>query len=182
MPQSVKKCENIMCPKHRVDSQLGSVCKPGIPAHCLVHRGGVRRVAKGGGQTAGCTQMSILMTRTVYLENCQMGRKAGSFYRIKNKEEGREGEPTSHQLGPRSHCCRGREDPEWVGRLESLHFCSGRALTGTLRLPRSLLADVAPGQEPLRLGPRSVFQHTVQIGVIDMVTVVGAQGCAKNAV
>lgn len=138
-------------------------------------------MANGGGHTAGCTQMSILMTRTVHLENCQMGWKAGSFYRIENKE-GREGEPTSHQLGPRSHRCRGREDPEWVGRLESLNFCSVRATTGTLRLSRSLLADVAPGQEPLRLGPRSVFQHIVQIGAVDIITVVGAQGCTENAV
>lgn len=42
-------------------------------------------------------------------ENCEMGCKAGSFYRIKDEEQGREKYKISDWLGQQSHACLGKE-------------------------------------------------------------------------
>lgn len=92
-------------------------------------------------------------------ENCTVGQKIGSFYRIKNKTQGKEKQKMSKDQGNK---CRAQR---WVGvwGLADWLYCVWGPAEHLHRHERSefQFAELAPQQTWLNLGPRNTFQHKI---------------------
>lgn len=94
-------------------------------------------------------------------ENCKMGLKSGSFYAMKDKEEGRDKQKISDWLEPHGHPCWRWKGPEMARGLgtdwqDSLRFWS-QGHQRIWKRSKFWFADVHLGQDWLPLGPRNFF-------------------------
>lgn len=121
----------------------GQVCEPGLPVHCLVHRGGRGPAAMGRGQAAGCMRVSTLVKRAVYSENGRGGRKAGVLQDAESRTRERR-EKISDQPGPHGHPCRA-SGLRVTGTSASLLRQGTSGDTEVIQVPA---CRRGPGQEP----------------------------------